>query len=656
MRLGTADVLVRARTDQYKRDLKGAEKDTNSFGKKAIASVKAVAGSFVALGAGAAVVGGALGVMVNNAARDAREMQNLARVAKMGAGEFAAYAYATETAGVSAEKLSDIAKDVQDKLGDFIATGGGEFKDFMVNVAAKTGLTAEALQKLSGPDALIAVKGAMDQLNISSAEQIFYMESIANDATLLLPLLENNGKALKEQAKRALELGVAFSDIDSQKLLEAGTATKEFSTSITAAKNAVAVQFAPVYTDVMTRAATLTQSLNSSILTVTGSFVALIDEMFGSESEFEKQISENQGRIVALVERRDRIGLSSTEEKTLAVYQAQVTQLQSMVRIQEQKNELSKPVNNVVAPGSPGSVTVKVDTGDAVAEIDILVGRYDKLDSAMASYFGTLDRTTAKEAERTAAIRASISATNLHIQALNGIENAKGVAQDSWARLITLGQEYDTMIVGVDGELEEFFSDMTDNSKSFAEESKDAFIGWAAGFAGTMNDMVWSADIATGNIIESFAKMATQVLIQKKIVDPFVTGISGFFPTTASAQGNVFSGAGISAYSNSIVSQPTLFPFAKGVGLMGEAGDEAIMPLTRMKGGNLGIEASAGNAPQVNVSVAVHNSTDSQTRVETSDDGMSIDVFVEAIEGAINKRVSRGKGPLSWLGQSQRRG
>jgi hypothetical protein len=41
-----------------------------------------------------------------------------------------------------------------------------------------------------------------------------------------------------------------------------------------------------------------------------------------------------------------------------------------------------------------------------------------------------------------------------------------------------------------------------------------------------------------------------------------------------------------------VVSQPTLFPFARGIGLMGEAGPEAILPLRRGAGGRLGVEAT----------------------------------------------------------------
>lgn len=60
---------------------------------------------------------------------------------------------------------------------------------------------------------------------------------------------------------------------------------------------------------------------------------------------------------------------------------------------------------------------------------------------------------------------------------------------------------------------------------------------------------------------------------------------------TFSANGGVFAGAGISAHSGTIVSSPTVFPFAKGVGLMGEAGPEAILPLKRNAQGKLGIAA-----------------------------------------------------------------
>lgn len=57
------------------------------------------------------------------------------------------------------------------------------------------------------------------------------------------------------------------------------------------------------------------------------------------------------------------------------------------------------------------------------------------------------------------------------------------------------------------------------------------------------------------------------------------------------AKGGVYASSSLSAYSNKIVSKPTMFAFARGAGLMGEAGPEAIMPLTRAANGSLGVRA-----------------------------------------------------------------
>ncbi|EPF6109132.1 phage tail tape measure protein [Enterobacter cloacae] len=55
------------------------------------------------------------------------------------------------------------------------------------------------------------------------------------------------------------------------------------------------------------------------------------------------------------------------------------------------------------------------------------------------------------------------------------------------------------------------------------------------------------------------------------------------------AKGGVFESPNLSHFSNSIISSPTMFKFAKGDGLMGEAGPEAVMPLTRTPNGTLGV-------------------------------------------------------------------
>lgn len=57
------------------------------------------------------------------------------------------------------------------------------------------------------------------------------------------------------------------------------------------------------------------------------------------------------------------------------------------------------------------------------------------------------------------------------------------------------------------------------------------------------------------------------------------------------AKGGVYDSPSLSTYSNQIHDTPQFFAFAKGAGVFGEAGPEAIMPLTRAGDGSLGVRA-----------------------------------------------------------------
>ena len=70
--------------------------------------------------------------------------------------------------------------------------------------------------------------------------------------------------------------------------------------------------------------------------------------------------------------------------------------------------------------------------------------------------------------------------------------------------------------------------------------------------------------------------------------------LSSFF--SRNAKGGVYDSPSLSAYSGGVYSSPQLFAFAKGAGVFGEAGPEAIMPLKRGPDGTLGVQAGGGNS------------------------------------------------------------
>jgi tape measure domain-containing protein len=96
------------------------------------------------------------------------------------------------------------------------------------------------------------------------------------------------------------------------------------------------------------------------------------------------------------------------------------------------------------------------------------------------------------------------------------------------------------------------------------------------------------------------------------------------------ANGNVFAQNGIVPFANGgIVDRPMMFPFAKGIGLMGEAGPEAIMPLKRGADGKLGV-AGGGGGTSVVVNVDASGSSVEGNQAQGRQLGVAVSAAVQA--------------------------
>lgn len=188
------------------------------------------------------------------------QLKNLSTISGMNVEQFQYYAVGAKSVGVEMDKLSDIFKDTRDKVGDFLATGGGELKDFFDDIAPKVGVTAEQFRGLSGADALQLYVDSLRKANLSENEMIFYMESIADEASALLPLLNQGGEGFKKYGEQAKQAGAILSQSTVEDALKAKSAISDFQTQMQGMGNTMivnmipALQFVAQHFDVLVKA------------------------------------------------------------------------------------------------------------------------------------------------------------------------------------------------------------------------------------------------------------------------------------------------------------------------------------------------------------------------------------------------------------------
>jgi lambda family phage tail tape measure protein len=165
------------------------------------------------------------------------------------------------------------------------------------------------------------------------------------------------------------------------------------------------------------------------------------------------------------------------------------------------------------------------------------------------------------------------------------------------------------------------------DSLSMYDDLINAVRGYGREFTTTLREAFKTGELDFKDMASRIIDTLIDIQIQTKITDPLINagtkaidsifnGASGggLFDAIGSlfgggsANGNVFNAGSMmkfangGAFTNGMVNTPTMFP----MGLMGEAGPEAIMPLQRDGSGRLGVKASGGGAPTVIVNQTIN--------------------------------------------------
>ncbi|EBT6246203.1 phage tail tape measure protein [Salmonella enterica] len=183
--------------------------------------------------------------------------------------------------------------------------------------------------------------------------------------------------------------------------------------------------------------------------------------------------------------------------------------------------------------------------------------------------------------------------------------------------------------------MREGFANWADTASDYASQSADLVNNAMTGLVGNISDALAGNKVDWEDWASSVLQSMQKIILNAMLVNSlrstsnsgFFSSIGGMFGAGAgavsgstpsgaynsaasglqlNAKGGAYASASLSAYSNSIVSSPTYFAFAKGAGLMGEAGPEAIMPLTRSADGSLGVRVVGSQSPAAGNGITQH--------------------------------------------------
>ena len=176
-----------------------------------------------------------------------------------------------------------------------------------------------------------------------------------------------------------------------------------------------------------------------------------------------------------------------------------------------------------------------------------------------------------------------------------------------------------------------------DSISNVNKQIQDATVNAFKAMEDALVNFVMTGKLNFKDFARSIIADITRIYVRQALITPLL-GAFGFSPTPAStsAKGNIFDKDGLMKFAKGgIITEPTYFKYggAGKLGLMGEAGAEAIMPLKRTSSGNLGVEATGGGSTNVVVNVDASGNQQIQ-----GNDGKA-EQFGEAIAAAVQAEI-----------------
>lgn len=376
------------------------------------------------------------------------------------------------------------------------------------------------------------------------------------------------------------------------------------------------------------------------------------DDLNLPSGQYEKYINlavEGERKLEALRKSKPHKGSKTEEEKTADTYEKLIKQQKEQIALDGQNTELAKAKYQI----SQGELqTLTASQKQTLLQNAALIDQ-QKIRQQIASYEANLaDSNASARASNNAElvgygqgsltrgrmqemlkIREEFEQKNVEIQRqYQGGE----ISESLYKQEVALNKKYlderlrdqegyysasDAMRNDWNAGFAEGLSNWMDTASNYADQTASLVSNTMSGFVDTLSGALsgnkTSWEDWSKSVLQSMQKVILNAMLVNSIkglggagfMSMFSGGASGasgdagglfssgaFDNLTINAKGGAYASEGLSAHSNTIVNTPTYFAFAKGAGLMGEAGPEAIMPLTRSADGSLGVRMVGGES------------------------------------------------------------
>jgi len=494
--------------------------------------------------------------------------------------------HAAEISGVSQEGLENSLKFISKNSAE-AAQGVGT----AVRAFDQLGLSAEKMIQLTPDEQLLIVAEAMEKVETSAEKTQIAMNIFGRSGAEMNQLMSGGADSIRELMVEADQLGLTLGTNTANAAAEFNDTIARLKGGLRGAGFELVENMLPAmqgFADAMSSTGSEAKGLNA--------IFAGVGKTLGTLIMVTQQAGENLGNVGAI------IGAIVTGEfklipKIIGNWVSEVGEFAGGVAdLWTGVEDGTDVINGQSTAVQHGTVSLKDYTNEAekAADITARLARESKaLETTFNNFVFTLDEGAKKAHD--------------YEQAFLLLEKAQeklGISSERAGELLQLFVESQ----GKD------ISKSLEESMRAVEDARNDIVSSALEtgqvLAGLLGDELADGEADWSDFAQHVIKQIGRIIVQMvalKAIQNGVTAIGGAAPVP-NADGNVIPGGvqkfgnGSAFGSSGIVSTPTLFGFGGGgTGVMGEAGTEAIMPLSRGADGKLGVKASGGGSTIINI-------------------------------------------------------